>query len=138
VRGSPKILRLAEQLGGRLRRAHAATPTVAVAQVHLRRNGARFGAAVNASPPTAGLGDVSIAADPRSGSLLTGWVAQGGGFAALGARGGPFGAPEPVTPAEGASQLNFVPAPVPGLFTAAWVSRLQGDALAVVREADGQ
>jgi hypothetical protein len=114
----------------------AATPTVAVARVRTRRNGVRFGTAVDASPPIAGLGDVSIAADPESGRLLTGWVAGGGGFAALAAWGDPFAAPEPVTPAEGASQLNFVAAPLAGRFTAAWVSRPQGDALTVVREAD--
>jgi hypothetical protein len=97
----------------------AATPTVAVARVRTRRNGVRFGTAVDASPLIAGLGDVSIAADPESGRLLTGWVAGGGGSAALAAWGGPFAALEPVTPAEGASQLNFVAAPLTGRFTAA-------------------
>lgn len=68
---------------------------------------------------------------------MTGWVAEGGGFAALGAWGGSFAAPEPVTPVEGAYDLRFVAAPLAGRFTAAWASRPQGEALAVVREADG-
>jgi hypothetical protein len=105
--------------------------------VRVRHNGHRFGTALDASPPTAGLGGVSIATDARSNRLLTGWIAESRGFAAVGAWDGQFAAPEPVTPVESVSDLWFASAPADGRFTAAWVSRPQGDTLAVVREADG-
>jgi hypothetical protein len=111
-----------------------------VARVQVRRNGQRFGPPVDASPPTAGLHDVSIAADNLSGRLLTGWIAPATtpsrGYAAVGPFGGAFGTPEPVTPDEAVQEIGFMAAPARGGFTAAWVTRLS-DGNAVVREADG-
>ena len=113
----------------------------AVARVHLRRNGARFGPAIGVSPPAAGLRDLSLAADGSS--LLAGWLvptppsASGRGLAARMPLGGTFGAAEQVTPDEGVSDIGFAPAPGGTGFTAAWVGRPAGAAGAVVREANG-
>ena len=122
-------------------RATATGSTTAVARVHLRSNGQRFGPAIQVSPPADGLRDLSLAADDSS--LLAGWMVPtppsvfGRGFAARTPFGGAFGAPEPVTPDEGVSDIGFAPAPGGASFTAAWVGRPAGQTSAVVREADG-
>lgn len=112
-----------------------------MARVHLRRDGQRFGRAIEVSPPTDGLRDLSLAADDSS--LLAGWLVPtppsvfGRGFAARMPFGGAFREPEQVTPDEGVSDIGFAKALDGASFTAAWVGRPDGDTTAVVREADG-
>jgi hypothetical protein len=122
-------------------RATATASCTPVARVHLRRNGQRFGRAIDASPPTDGLRDLSLAANDSS--LLAGWLeptlpsAFGRGFAARRPFGGAFRDPEQVTPDEGVSDIGFARTPDGASFTAAWVGRPDGAINAVVREADG-
>jgi hypothetical protein len=103
-----------------------------VARVHVRRNGERFGPRIDASPPTGGLRDVAVAVDAATGTMAAAWVVptpagNGGGRGEAAARplGGPFGAPEAVTPDEAVSEIELTPA-AGGGFVAAWVARPQG------------
>ncbi len=123
----------------------------ASAIVQIRHNGKRFGPAIDASPPSGGLRDVSLAADTLSATLLAGWIVptptgDGGGlgYAALRPFDRQFAAPQPVTPDEAVSEIAFTATSTPpNAFTAAWIARPGGtgpgvplaDLQTVVREA---
>jgi hypothetical protein len=137
--GAPVLLNSPEGWTVAYPQTPATDANSAVARVQVRRTGQRFGAPVDASPPTAGLHGVSIAADSASGRLLAGWIAPATasrGYAAVRPFGGAFGTPEAVTPDEAVQEIGFMAAATGGSFTAAWVAR-PGDGNAVVREADG-